>query len=411
MKLLLPADAVVAHARAAGTSTPSVSDDTRRVLDVLRDAKHDPVTRADVKAILVGMGWNGDVLQTNPYWSDIGDVLGSLRLVRRGFYSLFSEDQTTAVVVPAADPKPERRTRTWAPPTEPTITARWFEAQIRDNAINRKVAALLKRKYFQESFEDLLGEVNLWFVQWGNAGTCDEFIRDGKPPSVTVLTIWMEGKLTQALYKKGQDALTRELTGARTQGEVRVMRETSGDYIRADAACGDPSAPETVMVGDKEEGTRQREFVAPEPVGEMFDAEQLALVRDLVTVTHARAGDRYGRYFDHLISGKSPEEVAVLEGDSELRVSKISQRVREDLRNAPTMLQIAMRVLRAISEEPFSAVEEVTEVFPRSERTVEKSDVSLAMDFLLRRNLAFEQDGTFCPTAEGHRTAEVGSFI
>jgi hypothetical protein len=420
MKLLLSTEEVAAHARAAGTSTTSVADDTRRALTVLRDAKHDPVTRADVKAVLVGMGWDGDQLQTNPYWSDVGGVLSALRLVRRGFYSLFTEGETPVLdaaldrlAQQAADVQSKRRPRDWRAPTatEPTLTAQWFEAQIRDNALNRKVAALLHRKYPFERFDELLSEVGLWFVQWGNAGTCDQFIKDGKPPSVTILTIWMEGKFTQGLYKRGQDALTRETMGARTQGEVRVMRETKTSYIRPDAACGDPSAPETVMVGDEEEGTRRREFVAPEAVSELFDEVQLGLVRDLVEVTHARAADRYGRYFDHLIHGRTPQEVAALEGDSALRVSKISQRVRKDLEDAPVMLQIAMRVLQAISEEPFSEVDEVVEVFPRTEKTVGRSDVSLALDFLVKRNLAFEEKGTFCPTPKGHATAEAGSFV
>ena len=420
MKLQLNNSHVVGFAAKCGSLTGCLEGDTRTVLNQLKADGHDPFTRKDVTAILIAMGLperpgKKGVADGDLAWRSISAICSQMgRSVsgRRGYSTQFEPGtQPTAPIVIAAPKKKAKKVA--VVPSEPTVTGRWFEAQIRDNALDRKVAALLKRKFSLEQYDDLLSEVHEWFVKWSNAGTCDAFISDGRPPTLTILTVWMEGKLTHRLYKEAQDALNREFKGVRTQGEVRVMKRTGSDHIRPDARLTDPNAPAAVKVGDEEEGTRRHEFVAPEVDNTpMFEDEELDLARDIVRVRRRRAADRYARYFDHLMSGRTKEETAALEGDSTLRVTHLYQRVRDDLSAAPLMLQVAMKVLQTIAEEPFSTVADIAEELPRTERTVENKDLKQALDFLVIRDLVFEGAGSsFCPTDRGHEAAESGSFL
>ena len=411
MKLQLD-DVRVAHfATICGPTTGDLSSDTTRVLAAFRDNKHDPCTRKDVTAVLLAMGEENDIHLSQEKWSTIGSVMKAetKRVVRRGYYSQFSVDN-----VPAAETKPKKapKKNPWKAPDEPTLTSKWFEAQIRDKRLDRKVAALLKRRFTHEEYEDLLSEVRLWFVRWSNKGTCDKFIAKGKPPTLTILTVWLEGKMTHRLYKEGQDALLRENKGVRTQGEIRMSRETGKDWVREDALQPDPHAPEAIWVLEDE--GRTRDFVSPtvEEEAPLFEEAELAVARDIVRARRMKAGERYARIFDHMVvDRKSKRDAAMIEGVSELRITHLYQRVRDDLKKGPSLLQVAMKVLKVIAEEPFSTVEEIENDLPTDEVPCTK-DLQKALVFLKLRGLAQEAKGDcFAPTDLGHKTVETGSFV
>lgn len=434
MKLQLPVDRVAHFATICGPLTGDLASDTTRILGAFRTEKHDPYTRKDVVAILLHLGETEEV-HRDEKWAIIGKVLRdvSIRVVRRGYYTQF-EGEVQAAPVKKKAPKPKKNR--WAPPAEPTTTGKWFVAQIRDKRLDRKVAALLKRKFSQESYEDLLSETREWFVRWSNRGTCDEYIEKGKPPTVTVLTIWLSGKITCRLYKEGKDALQREKKGVRTQFELRTGQETGKDYVREDTLIVDTTAPGAIWVLEGDGESRRREFVQPEldeDLGSLFDDRELAVARDIVRAARQRAGDRYARIFDHLVvDGKSRKDAAALEGVSELRITHLFQKVRDDLRQGPRMLEIAMQVLKLISDEPFSTMAELEEDLTRvvnrrhlrkvmdraSVEDTEKNaplddkELTKALSFLTLRGLALEADGNcFAPTSLGRETVEKGHFV
>jgi len=406
MKLQLDPSAVAAFATRCGTVSSNLLADSTKVLGAFAEAKHDPFTRKDVVAVLLYMGATDEVHAGEP-WAIIGEALrtASKRTVGRGYYSQFTEGELPALPVTKPAPKATKPKL----PSGPTVTSAWFEEQIRDRALDRKVAALLRRKFPYENPEDLLAETREWFVRWSNRGTCDEFIKKGKPPTLTILTVWVEGKLTHRLYKEGQDALQREFKGVRTQGEVRRTRETGEVWLRDEATHLDPHAPQAIWVGDVEDSDgRTREFIDPnvEESAPLFEESELGIARDLVRARRRRAADRYARIFDHIMDGRSKEEAALLEGCSELRITHLFQRVRDDLRKAPSLLEVAMKVLKVIAEEPYSTVGEIEEELPRAK------DLRPALDFLKLRGLAQEGAGEcYAPTDLGHQKVEIGSFI
>jgi len=293
------------------------------------------------------------------------------------------------------------------PLTGETITRTWLEEQMRTQALDRKVATLLKRR-FTESYEDLLSFVGLCFAKWGHAGTCDKFIQDGKPPTVSILTIWVSQKLTHTLHRDAQDALQRETRGVRTQLEVRMRSqgEHGGDYIYEEALKIDTNAPRTIT--HKVEGeNNQTIFVEEAPdLSNIFEQEEFALARDIVRVRRRRSADRYARIFDYLVEGRSKEETAVLEGVSELRAAHLFQRVRDDLRQAPVMIQVALKVLQVISDEPYSTAQEVEE-----EVSTEEVLLQEALQLLVLRGLATENKGScYAPTNAGRTALELRSL-
>ncbi len=138
-----------------------------------------------------------------------------------------------------------------------------------------------------------------------------------------------------------------------------------------------------------------------------------------------RAADRYARIFDRLMSGCPKEEAAVLEGVSELRVSHLYQRVRDDMKRAPLLMQVSLQVLRLISEEPYSTLDEldeqVEELVPEvatseddttSEvRKKQQAELHKALRLLVMRGLATEAKGcSYAPTEAGEEALEQGSL-
>lgn len=290
-------------------------------------------------------------------------------------------------------------------------TQRWLLEQMVESELDRKVASLLKRTYNREEYEELLSFVHLWFSKWGRAGTCDQYISEGKPPTAAILACWCEQKYSHHLSRIAQDALAREFKGVRTQMEVRVRKEkgNEGDFIHQEGVLSDPTTPESIWTGSAEDGNLSRDFIQPSvDPSEMFAQEELALARDIIRVRRRRASDRYTRFFDHLIGGLPKEEAAVLEGVSELRVTHLYQRVRDDLRQAPVLIEVALLVLRKITEEPYTTLEELEE----EESLRENPDLHEALELLVLRGLATEERGSsFVSTPAGRSALEVRSLV
>jgi hypothetical protein len=132
--------------------------------------------------------------------------------------------------------------------------------------------------------------------------------------------------------------------------------------------------------------------------------EKIAFVQDLIRVKRARAAERYARFCDHLLRGRSKEETALLEGVSELRVTHLYQRVRNDLKDAPLLIAMSLKLLSALAEEPWSTTDELDDVIG--------GDIKPALSFLVIRGLVTKKSGdSFAPTNAGLRAIAAGTLI
>ena len=283
-----------------------------------------------------------------------------------------------------------------------TKTARWFDSQPQ---LNSHVASLLKKEYPLEDFEEILSEVNFWFAVWADRGTCDEYILKDAPPSPSILKIWVAQKLNHRRYRDGKDALQREMRGTRTQSEIRKRSEGVENFIHPQTLLSDPNAPAVVEERD-EEGNGSYHFVegGESPLQLLEEHEKIAFVQDLIRVKRARAAERYARFCDHLLRGRTKEETAMLEGVSELRVTHIYQRVRNDLKDAPLLIAMSLTLLTALANEPWSTTDELDDAV--------KGDVKDALNFLVIRGLVTKKSGdSFAPTNAGLRAVATGTLI
>lgn len=287
-------------------------------------------------------------------------------------------------------------------------TAQWFEVQIRDKNLARRCAWIMRRRHPMESIEDLLSHVGLWFAIWGSKGHCDEYIQEGRAPALSVLVKWLEHKWNHQEYRRAKDALHRE-TGKRTQSEIRHRTEQGiEDYVTPLALKADPNAPEMAIKGSTATADHEEDYEfewvdkTPDPLGSLYHDDRLSLARDVIGITRGRSSDRYVRFLDHLLEGRSKSETAALEGCSELRVSHLFQRVRDDLKKAPLMIEVALKVLALISDEPWSTQEEIAEEIP---------DHADALTLLRLRGLISEGSGrAFAPTDAGRTAVALGSL-
>jgi hypothetical protein len=389
--------------------------DASRTIDLfVADGRRRAFSRRDLTAILLGAGLDKQTVSYNKGYYDILDVIHARasKAEMRGWWILpvveepVVEEPVVEEPVVEAAPEPEAP-KVAAPPT-PTLTMTWFEQQMREKNLDGRCARLLARHRPHEDEDDLLSHVNFWFAKWGASGQCDSYIEAGKAPSISILVHWLDHKWSHDEYHRAKDALYRE-SGKRTQSEIRHRRFLGQeDYVSPGAEKADPEAPSVVWKGSDEDGTLDRDYTngeEEEPLAAILDAQALDLVRDLIRANKSRdlAADRYVRFAEHMFAGRSKEETAAIEGCSELRVTHLFQRVRDDLREAPVLLQVAMKVLDLVAEEPYSTQDEIAEEIPDAER---------ALKLLALRGLVEEGSGqSFISTAAGRTALRVGSLI
>ena len=292
-----------------------------------------------------------------------------------------------------------------------TKTSRWFLA---NPTLNAKVARFLKSKYPSEDFDPLLSEVNYWFSIWGSRGTCDDYIAKDRPPTAAILTVWVGQKVGHRLYREGKDALSRERKGVRTQFEVRTRTERGEAFMHPQAVQKDPSQVRIVRSASKDDSSTPnpnigQDYEAVDPQDTAEDAiaqeDRIKFVQDVVRVKRSRAAERYARFCRHLLKGLSKEEAALLEGVSTLRVTHMYQSVRNDLKDAPLLLNVALKLLEALVDEPWSTTGELEDV------TEGRKETSNALHFLEIRGLVRQgSDQTFAATNLGLQAVQSQSL-
>jgi hypothetical protein len=405
----LSSEEVNSYVARCGSASDNHAVDTTKILGLFQDDCRPTFYRRDLSSILKGLGYDAKTIGYGGSGDRTLEAIHALCTKADGKRSWWILNAPASLakgpLKPVQIELPEPVEEELKHPT----TLQWFEQQIRDNALDRKCAHLLRRKRPEESFEEMLSHVGYWFAKWGAEGHCDKFIADGKPPTVSILTHWLEHKFSHAEYRRAKDALHRE-SGKRTQSEIRHRRFLGeDDYISPGAERTDPEAHGVAWKssGDDDDDSMEREFVShpEEPLSDLLDEEELSLARDVIRVCRARAADRYARFMDHLFSGLSKQEAAELEECTELRVTHMYQRVRDDLRAAPILIEVALKVLDVISEEPWSTKEEIEAEMP-------SPDLDRALKLLQIRGLMTEGSGhAFAPTDAGRNAVQMGSLI
>ncbi len=274
-------------------------------------------------------------------------------------------------------------------PDQENLTLPWMN-EVLSQGMHKKIALRIKKKFPQETFEELASDISELMMLWGQRGQCDEFLKRGKPPTVAILAVWSEQKIRQRTYKDATDALHREFRGLRTQTEIRKRREKNmEDLILDQGLTIDPNSPKVWEV--REDETRETVVIAPEPEEDPFEDNdrKMNLLRDFIRVKRKRSPDRYARVFDHIKAGTPKGEVAMLEGCSELTVSHLVQKVREDLKEGSKFLSVALMLLKKISEEPFSTLDEIKQ----ENSGLEDSKIEQALEALLLGDLISERQG------------------
>lgn len=315
---------------------------------------------------------------------------------RKGFWALNPLSAPSGVEDPACKTESLETSETSEQPTE-NLTRPWMQEAIREK-LHIRVARSLKKKFPTEDLDDLTSEVGELMLTWGERGLCDAFLRNNKPPNLSILSIWAEQKIRQRVYHDGTDALHREIRGLRTQAEIRKRKALSMEDLILDQGLKmDPNAPKTVWV--IQDDKPQVVVLAQDPMEVPPDESyKLSLAREYIQLKRKRSPERFVRVFDYIKAGTSKTEVALIEGCSELTVSHLFQKVRQDLKEGSQFLGVALLLLRKISEEPFSTLAEIQE----ENSNLEPLKIKQALEILLKRELISEKQGrSFLATEAG----------
>lgn len=278
----------------------------------------------------------------------------------------------------------------------------WIESQIKEKALNRRLAAALKKEYKREEYDDLLSHTNYWLMHWADIGQFDEWLKDHDSVKPSVLVEWLKQKMRTEVFARGKDALTRQNTGARTQYEVgRGAVHEQSLQISVDT-------PDVVLQQGEKEGEFEQHVVSM-PVEVNIDPDFRGdFVRDLIRLARPRAADRYVRIFDLMAQDYSLDEIAEIEGVQKHRAAKLTQRVRDDIQQGAITTEVAKRILQEISDEPYSTRDDLLDVIPGDK----KDSFGAALEILSYRKMISEnKQGCFLATKEGEFSLYSGELF
>lgn len=268
----------------------------------------------------------------------------------------------------------------------------WIEKQIVEKALNRKLAAALKKTYKKESFDELLSHTNYWLCHWADIGQFDEWLKEHDSVKPSVLVEWLKQKMRTEVFARGKDALTRQNTGARTQYEV------SRGGVHDQSIQISVDTPDVVLQPGANEGEFERHIVSMPVEVVLSPNYRIEFTKDLIRLSRPRASDRYVRIFDHICKDLTLEEIAALEGVQKTRAAKLTQRVRDDVKQGAITTSVAKRILQEISDEPFSTRADLLDVIPEDQ----KDSLSAAIQILSYRKMISEnRQGCFLVTKDG----------
>ena len=359
-------------------ASSALADDVLRVLELFRENQHTPFTWRDFRAVIESLGWSLKPLnpRRSPWFQDWDSDC------QRAFWSIAS--------------KSPRKGYFELPLPVETLTRKLVVEMIEEDHLDRNLASRLKAKFPRMEWDDLLSTTHYWLFTWAKRGTCDKYIREGKPPTAAIFSAWLTGKVQQEIYSSATNPVMREY-GLRTQKEILRRKQTGDDTFIMGGYKTDPDAPDVAWTRGPDEQARPV-FVSPEPDDEVvFTEEQLAVVRDGIRALRTRAPERYVSMFDAMMDNADRAALAEKEGVTVVRVNALCQKVRADMAHLPKVMEVSLQVLDLLSREPFSTLAEVQE-----EASLTRKEAKTVFRFLTLRGLVQEHPGnSYIPTPKG----------
>jgi len=286
-------------------------------------------------------------------------------------------------------------------PPKKNLSKEWVDKQLTENALDRKLAAALKNHYKREDYDDLRSHAYTWLLHWGDIGQFDEWLETHPSVKPSVLVEWLKQKMRTEVFARGKDALLRERTGARTQYEI------AKGQVHSQSLQVSIDTPDVVFQQGAKEGEFERHVVTPPKEIEEV-SEKLSFTRDLILLTRKKAGERYVQIFDWMCEDNSLEEIAMLEGVSKNRAAKLTQGVRDSLKQGAITTGVARKIFREITEEPYSTKKDLTDIISLEE----KESLDAALEILSYRKMIKEnRQGCFLSTLEGERSLSEGNLF
>ncbi len=235
-------------------------------------------------------------------------------------------------------------------------TREWVEEQIVVHNICNVLAAGVHRKYPSEERDQILGWVGEILAQWCDRDTLAPYIAAG-PLSHGRIKEWLIRRFASVMMSMGCEPIERA-RGLRSEVEIIASREAGRDLHTMSAAAVEHGGWDVASTYDADDAWIGYEVIdagdTPEDEIARWQDAEAALVegRRLVAAAFREAGDRYQRIFDHLfVDGLDRAEIAAIEGCSVQRVSQLSTRVRNVIRDGGITRDDAQRVLAYLTDQ------------------------------------------------------------
>ena len=285
--------------------------------------------------------------------------------------------------------------------TPHNATAAWLAQEVAQHGLYEYLyrALLASASFKREDPAEVGDHINSAFAAWIKRDAFAKFIAAGKTPRRRNLVSWAKQVASNTMRDRGTDALHRELRGARTEHEREVHAESESGM--APWAASNLTVYASVTLPDDEDGSES------DPVDlDAVDATELLARTELVETVErvfdracprskdaaARLNDTFGL----LAEEAGTKRIAEALGVSELRAEKVSQKVRDRLRESEARVRAALAVLRAVGDEPYMTRAEVREVLG------DLSDLPSTVEELVERGyMAEHKGGSFLLTEKG----------
>jgi hypothetical protein len=291
-----------------------------------------------------------------------------------------------------------------ATPAPMNATAAWLAEEIAHHGLYEYLhrALLASSSFKREDPAEMLDHVHTALAAWVKRDAFAKYLAAGKAPRYRNLVAWAKQVSANTMRDRGTDALHRELRGARTEHERAEFVENENGMAWA---ASNPTVYAAVTLHDDNgEGESEYDLVDLDAVDAtelLSHAEVVETVEECLARACPRspeAGARLNTTFKRMSEEAPTARLAELLGTSELRAEKLTQRVRDRLRESEATVRAALSVLRVVADEPYSTRAEVAEALS------DLSELPSVLKELVGRGLLTEhKGGTLRCTEQGYK--------
>lgn len=303
------------------------------------------------------------------------------------------------------------KVRTRPVPTPTNATAAWLAQEIEHHGLYEYLyrALLASASFKREDPAEVGDHINSALAAWIKRDAFAKYLAVGKTPRRRNLVSWAKQVASNTMRDRGTDALHRELRGARTEHEREAHAESESGM--APWAASNLAVYASVTLPDDEDGS-EHDLVdldavdATELLARTELVETVERVFDRACPRSKDAASRLTDAFGLLAEEVGTKRIAEALGVSELRAEKVSQRVRDRLRESEARVREALAVLRVVGDEPYMTRAEVQEALGGL------SDLPSTVKELVERGyMAEHKGGSFLLTVKGEaRLSQQGEW-